>query len=172
MVVSPDSHLVTHSLAQSRLKENFGVTVALIERGSRQIVAPGREDLLLPYDRVYLIGNEDNLVSARLMIESPAPQVEVHGQIQPEDYTLLPMEVDSITELAGKSIRESGLRESIQGLIVGIERDGQRYLSPDSSMILNTRDRLWVVGNRKLIREMLKKKEPTESHVDSTGPIK
>ena len=50
--------------------------------------------------------------------------------------------------------RDSGLRESIHGLIVGLEREGRRLLSPDSSLTLREGDLLWMVGDRLLMKEL------------------
>jgi monovalent cation:H+ antiporter-2, CPA2 family len=167
MKMSPDSALVMHSLAESRLKENFGVTVALIERGSRQIVAPGRDTRLLPFDQIYMIGNEEQLASARKMIETPVPFVRDAGQIRPEDYALESILLDEQSRFNGKPIRESGLRETIHGLIIGIEREGKRILSPDSSLVLGEGDLLWVVGDRAKIRALVK--EPDGPHAGPPG---
>jgi len=51
-----------------------------------------------------------------------------------------------------RPIRECGIREAVNGLIVGIEREGQRHLSPDSSMKLMVGDLIWLVGDRGLIK--------------------
>jgi CPA2 family monovalent cation:H+ antiporter-2 len=60
-----------------------------------------------------------------------------------------------------KSIRECGLRENIEGLIVGIERDNSRTLNPDSGMILKSGDLLWVVADSKKLLRDIKGYNPT-----------
>ena len=52
-----------------------------------------------------------------------------------------------------KSIRECGLREDIDGLIVGVERDQKRFLNPDSAMVLRPGDLLWVVADTKKLKQ-------------------
>ncbi len=148
-ILSPNSELVGRRLGASNLKERFGVTVALMERGGRRILAPGREDLLMPFDHIFMIGADEQLESARLVIEkdiehTPDEDVETFGL----ESIILP----DNSPFVEKSIRACGLREAIHGLIVGIERDGKRMVSPDSSMVLKPRDLVWVVGDRKLIR--------------------
>ena len=51
----------------------------------------------------------------------------------------------------GKSIRQSQLREKTSGLIVGIEKKGNRILNPESNIILEKNDILWIVGDKKLL---------------------
>ena len=58
-------------------------------------------------------------------------------------------------EFIGKSIRQSQLKEKTQGLVVGIERHGNRILNPESSMVLQKDDILWVVGNKKLLASLI-----------------
>jgi CPA2 family monovalent cation:H+ antiporter-2 len=62
--------------------------------------------------------------------------------------------VDEHTQLRGMSIRESGLREKTDGLVVGIERGGQRFLNPSSDATLEWDDIVWIVGNRKKIQDL------------------
>jgi CPA2 family monovalent cation:H+ antiporter-2 len=61
---------------------------------------------------------------------------------------------------ANKSIRDCGLREAVNGLIVGIERNGIRILNPDSGEILKEHDLVWLVGDRSLIELLRKSKNP------------
>ncbi|MCK6596121.1 MAG: TrkA C-terminal domain-containing protein, partial [Bacteriovoracaceae bacterium] len=153
-VVSPVSEVCGKTLLQSQLKEKFGVTIALIERGERRFVAPGRDVLLMSYDRLHLIGTEEQLTLAKELIEG-----KDHSTILSEvdaNYGLESFLLSTSSPYIQKSIRECGLRENIDGLIVGLERNGKRFLSPDSQMILEAEDLLWVVGDiRKIHRERI-----------------
>lgn len=150
MVLSQNSPIIAKTLQQSALKEKFGITIAMIERGENRILAPTRDDLLLPGDRLFLIGTEDQLESARQIIETKAssdlPSVQ-------ESFGLASL-ILSNERFIGKPIRECGLREAINGLIVGIERDGKRILNPDSGMMLKKDDLIWLVGDRTLIKAL------------------
>jgi CPA2 family monovalent cation:H+ antiporter-2 len=91
------------------------------------------------------------LAVAREKIETDAPRVEENRE---ENYGLESMVLRRDSRFAGKSIRQCGLREEVRGLVVGIEREGQRMLNPDSSFILNDLDRLWIVGDVERIRKL------------------
>ena len=56
----------------------------------------------------------------------------------------------------GKSIKESLIREKTHSIIVGLERDGKRILNPESNLILQPDDILWLAGNKKKIKAFLK----------------
>jgi CPA2 family monovalent cation:H+ antiporter-2 len=143
-VISPQSKLVAKTLQEARIKEDFGVTVAMIERGTERILAPKRDDLILPGDKLFLIGTDEQLVSIRKIIEVPADRER--AQIA-ESFGLTSMTLGTSNRFINKSIRTCGLREEADGLIVGIERNGERLLSPDSSMTLQVDDLVWIVGD-------------------------
>lgn len=148
-VVSADSDYVGRTLMQAALKEKHGVMVALIERGHKKIIAPNRDEVLMPQDRLYLIGNDKQLDLIKPIIEK---QKQEEGEN--ENYGLHSLIVTESSRLKGRSIRESGLRELIQGLVVGLERGQERILNPESSLVLQPGDLIWIVGDRGRIEKM------------------
>ncbi len=147
-VLSQDSPLVLKTLVESGLKRDFGVTVAMIERGALRMIPPRPEDVLLPFDKVYLLGTETQLAEAQKRIEWHPESAEEPGN---ERFGLVPIQLGEEHPFAGKRIRECGLRESVNGLIVGIERNKQRHLNPEPSMILLPGDVVWLMGDRTLL---------------------
>lgn len=152
MTLSPNSDLTGKSLRESALKEHFGITIALIERGHKSILAPNRDELLFPYDRLFIIGTEEQLEKVRPLIEGP----EITPLTESSDFGLESLLLSSDSSFAGRRIRESGFRECIHGLIVGVERGGERILNPDSSLILQSDDLIWTVGDQSLIRKLVR----------------
>ncbi|MCO5144447.1 MAG: cation:proton antiporter [Oligoflexia bacterium] len=151
LVVSPNSPCMSKSLQDSGIKEKYGVTVAMIERGDARILAPNRTDLILPYDRLHLIGTEDQILAVREVLEkkSDTELSSTYGS-----FGLTSLHLLKTDSFIGKTIRECGLREAVNGLIVGLEREGKRFLSPDSSMELNADDLIWIVGDKDLIKKL------------------
>lgn len=149
VMVSSDSPFAGKSLLAANLRENVGVTVTRIERGSRQIMPPGGDELILPGDTLYLIGAEDVLDEAQAVFEFLQEEQELL-----EDIGLSPLRLRQPSHLIGRSVRDSGLRESTHGIIVGIERGSARILNPDSTFVLESNDLLWIVGRRDLIRKL------------------
>lgn len=142
--VSTGSEFVGQTLLKAQLKERFGVMVALIERGEMKLLAPGRETLILPGDLLAVIGTDEQVEKARIALEKkPGENFADQGT----EYSLFSYLLRSPSPWIGRKIRESGLREQVQGLIVGLERDGQRILNPDSALELRSGDLLWIVGD-------------------------
>ncbi len=149
--LSEYSPLVLQSLQNSRLKQDFGVTVAILRRGEKNIVAPRGEEVLLPRDKLFLIGTYDQLVLASDIIErQPGTEMEFDD----ENFGMIPLRLTKEHSFIGKPIRECGLRESVNGLIVGLEREEKRFLNPDPSMVLQNGDVIWLVGDKKLLKKI------------------
>ena len=152
LIVHANSQLVGLTLLEAKLKENFGVTIALVERGDTKNIAPDRNWVLMPYDKLFVIGSDEQLEKIKSLLEEKSQKKsdEPHHDM----FGLKPFRLNSDSKLVGRVIRESGLRELISGVIVGIERGGERILSPDSGLTLQAGDLLWLVGDTEKIRHL------------------
>lgn len=150
--VAPNSEIAGQTLMDIGIRENFGVTVALIERGSRVITAPMRNERLFPFDRLSVIGTDEQIALFRTAVE--ASVLDGNNGVNANNFALQRVSVPAASNFCQRSIRESGIRETTKGLVVGLERAGTRILNPDSSMTIEPDDILWIVGDRRLIREV------------------
>ncbi len=141
--VQPNSSFVGQRLSEIAVREKFGITIAMIERGSKQILAPKRDDFIMAHDRLVVIGTDDQLLGFAQALES---QHSPSKDLPPVNYGLYSLLIDSDSPYLGKTIRDSGLREKVDGLVVGIERNNKRLLNPDSTVAIQNSDLLWIVG--------------------------
>lgn len=153
--VHADSAGAGASLQELRLRERFGVNIAMIERGSRILVSPSRGEHIFPGDVLSVIGTDDQLdrfgrFLAPLEIPDRTPKSK-----QRQDVALRRLEIRNDSDFYQKTIRESGLRERTKGIIVGIERDDKRMLNPDSSLRFEEGDIVWIVGNIRRLQVLL-----------------
>jgi len=142
-----ESTVVGKTLQELIWREKYGINIAYIERGSITITAPARSDVLYPFDKIAVIGTDVQLEQFRTILES-AILPSKNGD---EEITLNKFIVDEHIALRGKTLRASGIREATNGLVVGIERNGQRILNPDSATVFEWDDIVWIVGDRKKI---------------------
>ncbi len=162
--VSPDSEYIGKSLQQLKIREKFGINLVLIERGSKTIQLPKPTELLYPYDRIEVIGTDEQLDIFREQIE-----IKTSGDsylAQEDNIILEKIEILPNSRLRGKSIRNSKIREITNCMIVGLERNGERILNPDSSMIIEKEDLLWIAGEKDLIRAFFKKDNSAEQNFE------
>jgi CPA2 family monovalent cation:H+ antiporter-2 len=150
--VDPTSALVGKTLMELRVRERFGITIALIERGTKKIPAPKGTDMLFPHDRIFVIGTDEEILKLRTQVETGGATEAVEEE--EFNYVLKPVLIFAASPYCRRSVRDSGIREISHGLIVGIERHGRRILNPDSSMIIEPGDLLWVVGERGALRRL------------------
>lgn len=142
--INPNSRYVGLTLLDSKIKETYNVTVALVERGESKHLAPDRGLILMPFDKLYLIGIDEQVHKLGVELETSAYK---DGESTTESYRLRSVRVTISSPFVNKTIRESSIREKTSGLIVGIERNGEHIISPDSSMEILVDDILWIVGD-------------------------
>jgi Kef-type K+ transport system membrane component KefB/K+/H+ antiporter YhaU regulatory subunit KhtT len=146
--VHPHSRYAGSTLGTAHLRDSFGISVVSIHRGDRHLVAPGAEELIMPHDRLVVLGTDEQLVGLerhfRFERHAVEHQVSAH-------YDLVQLRLGPGANIVGKPLRESGLREMVDGLVLGIERRTDRMLNPDPATPLEAEDVLWIYGRRELL---------------------
>ncbi|HRO68252.1 MAG TPA: cation:proton antiporter, partial [Pseudobdellovibrionaceae bacterium] len=151
MVISSDSRIAGQTLEESKFRTTTGATVAMIDRGRRRIFAPSRSERLLPNDELFLIGTEEQLGAAQKLIQA---EETGHTLTHDESFSLESFMVENGSRYANQSIRAIGVGAEFGGLIVGVERGGSRILNPESNIVLQPGDLVWVFGHKKRIRDL------------------
>lgn len=152
--VSPQSPLIGKTLMESGIREEFGVNIALIERGKAIIATPGRDERLYPGDKLAVIGTDDQLDQLKDLIEYVSDDSN-ESDLEKQNLVLQKFVVTKSSPLLAHTIRESGLREKANALVVGIERNSTRMLNPDSTTQFQYGDIVWIVGNQKRLQGFL-----------------
>lgn len=151
--VLPESPMVGKTLRELELREKYGVNIAMIERGNRVVMAPGRHEQIFPADKLSAIGTDDQLDQFKKYFEE-IPRRLTNIQ-QKQEVALKQYLVKQQSPFLGQTIRASKIRERTKGIVVGIERNGQRMLNPDSSIVFEEKDIVWIVGNIKRLQTLL-----------------
>ena len=159
-----DAHLATFDvtsefpfsgkqLRELQLREKYGVNIALIERGKSSIISPDRYEKLYPGDKLSIIGTDDQLASVKEIFDNSKDKPE--SEIRGDEITLHNFTIKANSKLQNSTIRESGIRTHAKALVVGIERNGTRNLNPESTVMFQEGDIVWVVGVKEKIKEFL-----------------
>ena len=152
--VAPEAEYVGKTLLELAWREQYGINIVFIKRGEKLIHVPGRNNKLLPRDLVGIIATDEQIQKFKPVFDSKDPVVP--SDVDVEDISLQKIVVNEHTKLKGLDIRSSGLRERTNGLVIGIERQGQRILNPESSTVFEWDDIVWIVGEGKKIQELSK----------------
>jgi CPA2 family monovalent cation:H+ antiporter-2 len=141
------------TLAELALGKRYGVQVAGIQRGQQRINIPSAHTLILPGDRLQVIGSDKQLSDFGQTMETLTAKATM--QETPEEMTLRRLVLFSDSPFVGKTIKESGIREHYQCLVVGVEDEGEEgLLMPDPMQLLRNGDIIWVVGEEANITQL------------------
>jgi CPA2 family monovalent cation:H+ antiporter-2 len=148
--VPQESDIAGKSLKELQLRETIGINIAIIKRGEKVINVPERDEKLYPKDILYVIGSDEQVIAFQNYLDSSKVVINGNGT----EVVLKKMKLEN-NEFIGKSIREAQIREKTNGLVVGIERNNERIMNPESNLELKKNDILWIVGDKKLIDDLL-----------------
>lgn len=147
--LTSSSPFIGKTLLESKIREEFGVNIAAIEREDITINVPDRFERLYPQDVISVIGTDEQLQNFKNYIEKTHKNADY---LKPKsEVKLLHFILQESSELVGKSIKNSNIRELSKGLVVGIERDGKKIFNPESDLVFYKNDIIWIVGNEKRI---------------------
>ncbi len=160
-----DAHLATFDVPKEfllagkqlqdiKLREKYGVNIALIERGKLSIISPDRYERLYPGDKLSIIGTDEQLGKIEVILEDQIQDL-TEPDVQQDEITLQNFTVIKDSRLYNQTIRKSGIREEAKALVVGLEKNGQRILNPDSTVQLHEGDIVWIVGVKQKIVDFL-----------------
>lgn len=151
--ILPNSPIVGKRLKELQWRERAGVNVASIIRGDQCIRIPKPDEFVYPYDEIGVIGTDEQLAK---IAEFIAPKGKTFDSLV--DIPTVSLQAITIKEdspLIGKSIRNSDLKAKVRGLVVGVERKGERHLNPESNWILMPGDIVWIVGDSTRIKKLV-----------------
>lgn len=150
--IAAESNIAGEVLKNLQIRENLGVNIVSIKRGDVMIHIPDANERVFPGDEICVIGTDAQVQEFKKYLDQH--EMDLSPEIIEPDIVLRQIELKNHTFL-GKSIKESKLREKTKGLIVGIEKRGNRTLNPESNVILEKDDILWIVGDRKLLADLV-----------------
>jgi len=145
--IHPEFPLAGKQLQELALRERYGVNIALIERGNLSIIVPDRYERMYPGDKVSVIGTDEQLGKVKDLFEAGAA-LGREPDLREKEISLQTYTVTKDSRFYKKTIRKSGLRNLARALVVGLERNGERILNPDSTMTLEENDIIWIVCNK------------------------
>jgi hypothetical protein len=73
--VSPDAAVIGKTLQELAFRERHGVNVVRIERGRNTIVAPKGMEQMFPFDKITVVGTDEQLRLLKPVLEPPQSQL-------------------------------------------------------------------------------------------------
>ena len=153
--VHPNSKLAGMKLADTRIRTRFGISVVAIQRGLRTLVAPLPTELILPKDELVILATDEQLDAIQSEISKPMDLEEGVFHQTTSDYHLRKIVIEATSPLIGETIRTSQIREKFGAMVVGIEREGDRIVNPESDLSLRLNDTVWIVGKKDQLETLI-----------------
>ena len=146
MTLSPDSPYSGQHIKETDFRDNYNVSVVSVERGKQVFELPKSDFQLFPYDKITFVGHEDHL---RLLL----PRVEVFDeQLIPDreesEVDLHKVEVRPNSPFIGVALKDSGLADKYDAMVIAIERDGHFILNPSARITFQPADLVWFVAQK------------------------
>ena len=142
--VPEDSLWAGKTLRQLELRSRYGVHVSSILRGIQRINIPKGSTIVFPCDRIQAIGSDEQLTAL-----SSAIGREVHPQdpdIEKREMKLRQAVISGGGAFAGKTMKESGIRDVYNCMVVGLEEGKENLTLVDPARRLVKGDVIWLVG--------------------------
>ncbi len=151
--IHPLSPVGGKTLGELRWRDRLEINVVSIKRGEINIILPMREDKIFPGDELHVLGT-DAQIKRLMAIIRPAKNKDKKPVSSSGEIVLKKIIIRQNSPFSGKAIRESGIRENSNGLIVGIERNGKRMLNPESNLVFEENDVVFIVGEEKAMKRL------------------
>ena len=134
--------------------KNSSVYVIKVTKGDKTIPMPSARTILNTGDRVDVVGESRNCRAfMKTLGMSGKPELQTLRHFLESGYEdnensleCLAIKVRGSESYVGKPIRKSGISQRGRCMILGLERDGYATFMPDSNMLIEKGDVLWIVG--------------------------
>ena len=152
--VNEDSAWAGQSLKALRLPQRFSITVSSILRGHHRLNIPDGETVIYPGDVMQVIGDDNQLKQFADALGSELLPEDV--DIERREMKLRRIILEEGNALIGKTLRNSGIREQYNCMLVGVEEGQDSLDKPDPSREFREGDVLWVVGEESALHQLAK----------------
>jgi CPA2 family monovalent cation:H+ antiporter-2 len=150
--VPGDAEYLGKTLLELDWRVKYGINLVYIKRGEKIIYSPGPKNRVLPFDHLGVFTSEKHLEVFKPVLNKTY-KIDSHP-IDGEDIVVDRIVVDEHSRLKGVAIKDSGIRERTQAIVVGIERGDEKILSPSGATVFCEHDIVWVVGEKKKLKTL------------------
>lgn len=154
MTVPEESKWAGKTLAQLRTRNRFGVHVSSIVRGGRRLNIPGGQTVVFPSDVIEAIGTDAQLSAMSAVMKSETYQPPT--DIEQHEMRLRKFLVTADSWFCGKTLKESGIRDKYNCMVVGLASESQQenltMVGPGRKF--EAGDIVWVVGEEDNLRRL------------------
>ena len=150
--VPEDSLWTGKTLRQLQFRNRFGVHVSSILRGRQRINIPNGDNVVFPCDKMQVIGNDDQLRAFGMVMKGE--QVPEDKDIEKREMKLRLLILYDSSPFVGRTLKESGIRDKYNCMVVGVEEGEESLSLIDPSRCFERGDIIWVVGEESSLQAL------------------
>ena len=143
--VQHNSPSIGRTLSELNFRQKCNVNIVTIIRGDERINIPGGNERIYPFDKLVVVGTDEDLAQFRKYVEERYKESAVVQQTQ-RDIVMEQFVVEEDSELIGHTILDSGIRDHMCCLVIGLQRDGQSVRNPSPQTVFRAGDIVWIAG--------------------------
>jgi CPA2 family monovalent cation:H+ antiporter-2 len=148
--VSPNATCAGKSLCELNYRKKYGVHIVSILRGGYRINIPGGAEVLYPMDKVLALGTDEQLDVFQNTIQNVLEDCTYNECVSVKQF-----EVTKDSPFHGKTLRNSGVRDSQGCMIIRIDREGESIVNPDPDIVFTDNDVVWIVGENSALQNVV-----------------
>ena len=152
VVVPDDSAWAGQRLRDLRFRNRFGIHVSSILRGRQRLNIPNGETIIFPGDTLQVIGNDEQLQKFHTVMQGELVPEDV--DIEKREMKLRQMAISGKSLLVGCTLKESGIRDKYNCMVVGVEEGQENLTLIDPARRFKKGDVLWVVGEEESLKQL------------------
>lgn len=148
--VKQNSPSMGKTLKELNFRQKCNVNIVTIIRGGLRINIPGGEERLYPFDKLVVVGADEDLEHFRRYLEERYKQSQL-DQKESKEVNMEQFIIVEGSKLIGRTILESGIRDKAACLVIGIERGATSIKNPSPTTVFQEGDIVWIVGEHEKV---------------------
>lgn len=145
--IPQSSSIVGKTLAELNFKQTTGVNIVSIIRGDEYINIPDGNVRLYPLDKIVVVGSDEEVQAFMIRAEEDIQASQDHFPNE-RHVGLTQYIVEEDSPFAGKKVRELGIKEKTECMIVGINRENHSIADFCADTVILHDDVLWLAGEK------------------------
>jgi monovalent cation:H+ antiporter-2, CPA2 family len=142
------------TLRQLQFRQRFGVHLSSILRGRIRMNIPNGDAVIFPGDKIQVIGNDELLRTFGDALKGEL--VPDDTDIEKREMKLHKVIIGASSPFIGKTLKESGIRDTYNCMVVGVEEGQENLTMIDPARRFQCKDIIWVVGEEDSLKELNK----------------
>ena len=155
MIVPQNANFIGVKLGDLDWRTKFHINIAYIKRGDRILQMPNSESVLYPFDKIGIIGNDEQIQRFEKYLQIIGETPPENNQVKNTDNITLDKVVvpQDFCVLENKSV--GWVKDTSGGIVVSIERDGAILYNPDRNVAIELGDYLTIVADKKNLKSFI-----------------